>query len=1609
MSTPDGGMPILEASSSGKEADEMFHSLLHAPIFGKSGCYPADLQLNPFVYCAMNTQNLCSPVTGLPTDDSSYYNFGLRSAETVHVATDYNFHQEFSTAAKTYAVTFNENVCPVSDAVDACVETAKSICNVALNTTNPNLQEALPMMQPLMDLIFCTLLLTISLVAFSYHNTCAGEGSIRRVESAFRRKRDKIVGIMMSQESAKADMIMHPATLLFYEEDREDGFALQRLQYRLSSVVFFFVSLIAVAFGTAIASPGLPNYHSRIYLSFCSFVGLACSVEWVFLKNRHLAMIFVGIFGSLSYIAIFVILWFDNIQGVKIGNTSLGFLTVLLSHLAMSTAFVFIRKAIVVTLVTTLYGILAATVFRRSCYMPTGDSYPSLSLFVRRETFRDSCDPDGEAKEFTWSIIATVFGTILSIYSAYSAERIERSSFDAKYEVIAEQLETRNKILRIESALKAKELNPDQLKLVTDLMKDGQEHREESGAQPRRRMSLIGGKQASKQTRRGSISSANAIQQLRIKQDAVEIVQNNIGRGAYGDVHKAKYNGMFVAIKNITKIDRETLLEFRNEILIMNQLRHPNIIMLLGAVWDKEMVGIVLEFADNGSLSDVLRKKKIVEKWSWAGEKLKIACDVAQGMRFMHSTAYFDEFSGEHKEHLLHRDLKTGNVLLTSSWSAKVADFGSTKVVGIDAENQTMTMAGTPIYMAPEIVRGEKYDKSCDVYGFAVMLYAMAVERGDVHEGFTAAAVNVSFRAEGTGSGSGSGSGTPMGLMSLVAENGIRPDLSTLEMHKSLKSLISRCWCDRPKGRPNFLEIIRNLDEMAESLESQRSEDTIRKKEEDEKALKTTKEKIFRSRAGVREFAAPLVLMKAVEFLKRTHLLSHEATRDLNSKSLAILDTMEKAETFLKGNYTIFFSHQWLSYTRPDPFDIQLDAMKEATKQLVAKAKVNLESTFVWCDYFSIAQESREIQRLAILSLPAVASSLHAFVVVAPPATHCDTLEQCSLATYKERGWCRAEVLSHISRRGTKRMFLALGGDSDVLPLDGGSGGVGVDDDDREAGERNAEELGTLPDNFLVEMCSVFSGNFTCCKMLHSEDEECDREKLLEPMLGLYCEIYRRRLNPSVAPIYKVIEANKSVIFPPEVDIQLTGGGSKRRKLFGDMLEVAEAEIDFENMVLGAQMQHDGAVELENGVAEEDKDLSTVLLHRQDLNFDLGEDGEHFSTFESVRSGMYIPCLYRGHIVAIDKLDLGLAEDIEEEEYLVKKFKRECLLMKELKHENILMMVGALWTSDLICLVLEFVPGGSIRDYLNNASQEDLKWWGKSKLKIAKGVVRGMAYLHGCVFYDCALSTYREGVIHRTLGSDSVLVGYKEDDDGRMIVKIFDFSQSRMAATDDRTMTVVGGDYSMAPEMYRGDRYDAKCDVFSFATLMVEMATAGSYMNLQIADLLSEAFYSKKEVQAGGSSQGRHRQPILSTAYPTKGRGGNSNEARIVKMFMRGLIKPTLDEESAPGCPGVVLDLINRCHAYNPSDRPSFSEIDAVLKGKDIENQLIQMSTDKDEEKLRELKMELERGSALRDAELQAERTKAQKRLRERMEKVRAKKVAAAVAGVSIPEEADKF
>ena len=139
------------------------------------------------------------------------------------------------------------------------------------------------------------------------------------------------------------------------------------------------------------------------------------------------------------------------------------------------------------------------------------------------------------------------------------------------------------------------------------------------------------------------------------------------------------------------------------------ELRHPNILQLIGGSWTLEDVNVcmVLELCEKGTLGDLLGDRIRSATLSWRKHKLPIATGIARGMAYLH------------KKQIVHRDLKPANVLLDDIYNPKVADFGTSRVVDLE---RTMETAGTPLFCAPEVLRKEPYTELADVWSFACVL-----------------------------------------------------------------------------------------------------------------------------------------------------------------------------------------------------------------------------------------------------------------------------------------------------------------------------------------------------------------------------------------------------------------------------------------------------------------------------------------------------------------------------------------------------------------------------------------------------------------------------------------------------------------------------------------------------------------------------------------------------------------------------------------------------------------------------------------------------------------------------------------------------------------------
>jgi len=184
-----------------------------------------------------------------------------------------------------------------------------------------------------------------------------------------------------------------------------------------------------------------------------------------------------------------------------------------------------------------------------------------------------------------------------------------------------------------------------------------------------------------------------------------------LGSGAFGDVFRGKLRGKDVAIKKLVfqELDEQTLTEFKKEVSVMAKLRHPNIILFMGACLAPGNLSMVVELMDKGSVYDRLHDEKI--KLGLL-TRLLFAKDTALGMNCLHTQT----------PSILHLDLKSQNLLIDENWTVKVSDFGLSHIM---KTGKTTGKVGSPLYMAPEMLLDKPYDTKADVYSFGIVLWEL--------------------------------------------------------------------------------------------------------------------------------------------------------------------------------------------------------------------------------------------------------------------------------------------------------------------------------------------------------------------------------------------------------------------------------------------------------------------------------------------------------------------------------------------------------------------------------------------------------------------------------------------------------------------------------------------------------------------------------------------------------------------------------------------------------------------------------------------------------------------------------------------------------------------
>ncbi|KAL2553854.1 Protein kinase superfamily protein [Forsythia ovata] len=248
-------------------------------------------------------------------------------------------------------------------------------------------------------------------------------------------------------------------------------------------------------------------------------------------------------------------------------------------------------------------------------------------------------------------------------------------------------------------------------------------------------------------------------------------------QGAFGKLYKGTYNGEDVAIKLLERpennAERAHLMEqqFQQEVMMLATLKHPNIVRFIGACRKPMVWCIVTEYAKGGSVRQFLAKRR--NRSVPLKLAVKQALDVARGMEYVHEL------------NLIHRDLKSDNLLISADKSIKIADFG---VARIEVQTEGMTPeTGTYRWMAPEMIQHRPYTQKVDVYSFGIVLWELITGLLPFPN---MTAVQAAFA---------------------VVNKSVRPSIPN-DCLPVLSEIMTRCWDANPDVRPSFSEVVRMLE-----------------------------------------------------------------------------------------------------------------------------------------------------------------------------------------------------------------------------------------------------------------------------------------------------------------------------------------------------------------------------------------------------------------------------------------------------------------------------------------------------------------------------------------------------------------------------------------------------------------------------------------------------------------------------------------------------------------------------------------------------------------------------------------------------------------------------
>ncbi|XP_023632943.1 probable LRR receptor-like serine/threonine-protein kinase At1g29720, partial [Capsella rubella] len=264
---------------------------------------------------------------------------------------------------------------------------------------------------------------------------------------------------------------------------------------------------------------------------------------------------------------------------------------------------------------------------------------------------------------------------------------------------------------------------------------------------------------------------------------------NKLGEGGFGSVFKGELSdGTIIAVKQLSSKSCQGNREFVNEIGMISGLNHPNLVKLYGCCVEKDHLLLVYEYMENNSLALPLFEKGSL-KLDWAARQ-KICLGIARGLAFLHEGSAM---------RMVHRDIKTTNVLLDADLNAKISDFGLARLHEAEHSHISTKIAGTIGYMAPEYALWGQLTEKADVYSFGVVAMEIVSGKSNTKQQGNVSLINWALTLQQTGD-----------IMDIV-DAMLKGEFNNNEAARMIKVALV-CINSSPSLRPTMSEVVQMLE-----------------------------------------------------------------------------------------------------------------------------------------------------------------------------------------------------------------------------------------------------------------------------------------------------------------------------------------------------------------------------------------------------------------------------------------------------------------------------------------------------------------------------------------------------------------------------------------------------------------------------------------------------------------------------------------------------------------------------------------------------------------------------------------------------------------------------